>query len=161
MPRGLKVARRPLGQTTASGIRNPLKELIQLSLGASGGRLGRRPCRLGIARESGARMSVGPSEPGSGLTTGGRCSGRGPTGLGPVLRGSGRRPGVGTAWRRSCCPGCRSEGRSDSRFPGAKVISSSMISSHCGSVRSRSGTDRSSRSRRRGSWGGDSFMATL
>jgi len=42
-----------------------------------------------------------------------------------------------------------------SRLPGAMLISSSMISSHCSSLLSRSGMARSSRKRRRGSAGGE------
>ena len=42
----------------------------------------------------------------------------------------------------------------EARLPGASWISSSMISSHCSSVLSRSGTDSNSRRRRRLSLGG-------
>jgi len=64
------------------------RRTAQLSLGVSGGRLGRRPCRFGV------RASDCPSAPTSGRAAGGRESGRGPAaGLGPTFRGSGRRPG--------------------------------------------------------------------
>jgi hypothetical protein len=155
----LYAARAATGVNRALFVRE--STVNQLSPGVSGVRLGRRTCRFG-GRASGERASGWASEPVSGLAAGGRGSGRGPGGRGPLFRCSGRRPVPGAPWRRSCCrSGCLSKGRSDSRFPGASVISISMISSHCSSVRSRSGMLRSSRSRRRGSRGGVSFMLPL
>jgi collagenase-like PrtC family protease len=112
-------------------------------------------CRLG-GRASGARASPGASAAASGRGPCCRGSCLGAGGFAGALRCSGRRPGPAAPWRLSGCRSPdRSELRSDSRFPGASVISISMISSHCSSVRSRSGMVSSSRSRRRGSWGGN------
>lgn len=156
----IKTGRSRQPRRQAGGHRRPKSRKSkpgQLSLGVSGGRRGRRTCLLDV-REFAGRVSGCASAAISDLVTGGLGSPLGPAGLGPDLRGSVRLPRPWAPWRLS---GCLSEGRSDSRFPGARVISISMISSHCSSVRSRSGMARSSRSRRRGSWGSESFMATL
>lgn len=126
----------------------PLPEAPPLPGVSLDGRFGRRCWRLG------GRPSTRASWAGR---ASGLASDRGPLFFGPWFR-SGRRPCTGDPERFS---GMRSACRSDSRFPGAVRISSSFSSSHCSSVRSRSGMALSSRIRRRGSIGSGSFMSPL